>query len=268
MEKIDDMELLVKTLEFWTGFYFKDEKDCYEWAVDKAYPDMARHALKYKPYYDKSNGLIESEKKKKDKERADDIEKFKIELKKYVLEDIQKQFENEKGKTNINESWYKTKLKNICKKANSLNESLIDGESDNYIFTMGHAQKLLNMSIKYLWLLYNTFCIDDILKKVEKVYGRNKIEESKILSLKVLHENTDNLHIPLDSFVLDKLSASNTNSKQNYTAWSKISDFENYIYYQNESKSKDINNNELAPIFWELCEWHFLKKNKLQNDEL
>ena len=233
MSKIDNMELLVKTLEFWTGFYFKDEKDCYDWAVEKAYPDMARHTLKY-------NKNVQN--------RDDMISNFKDSLKDYVAEILRSNIKN-LSKLNYDECITKW-LDDIKNKANIINSELMK------TFTVGHAQKLLNMSIKYLWMLHSTFVLKENIKNnVKQIYEgkKNYYEKSRIEELETLNECVDCLHVPLDSFILREIDKESN-------PWSKIDEPDKYKENQEGCKNKANKINELPPIYWELCNWHFIKE--------
>lgn len=109
----------------------------------------------------------------------------------------------------------------------------------NEKFTYGQAQKWVNMTLKYLWLL-------DLLPKEIK-------EES--------------LHVPIDSFILEKLGDENadgiTGSGETYyykgKAWSAIDDYNDYMCLQ--IKIKNIAASK-APIQWEGSAWMEIAKKR------
>lgn len=129
------------------------------------------------------------------------------------------------------DSWHESVCQNIKDKMN-------DQESDNgekllkegEDFTIGQAQKWVNMTLKYLWLL-------DMLP--EGISG------------------TD-LHVPIDSFILKALeknisdiSHKDGTYKYNGEAWSRMEEYENYKCLQYEIKKVAGGN----PIDWESTAW-------------
>ncbi len=95
---------------------------------------------------------------------------------------------------------------------------------------IGQVQKWLNMTIKWLWL-YNITSPHDYFKTI------------------LDHKN--DLHIPLDSFIIKYL-------KKEYDInifspeWSRINDYNKYLEYQKRLRQKLT---DLSPIEWELIHW-------------
>lgn len=130
------------------------------------------------------------------------------------------------------DTWHKEKCDVIC---NKMNGSGLLGKT----FTYGQAQKWVNMTLKYLWLL-------DLLPKEIK-------EES--------------LHVPIDSFILQKLKEEQvsgvTGSGETYyykgKVWSAITDYEEeYMELQKEIRRIASPN----PIQWEDPAWIEVAKKR------
>lgn len=104
----------------------------------------------------------------------------------------------------------------------------------NKKFTYGQAQKWVNMTLKYLWML-------DLLP--------NEIKE-------------ESLHVPIDSFILQKLKEENvsgvTFSEETYyynkKPWSAMDNYDEYNSLQSEIK-KIAKKSFRSPIQWEGPAW-------------
>lgn len=120
------------------------------------------------------------------------------------------------------DAWHQEKCEEICR---MMDDSGLLEEP----FTCGQAQKWVNMTLKYLWLL-------DLLPEEIK-------EES--------------LHVPIDSFILQRLSkqvSDVTGSGETYCykhmAWSAITEYTDYKDLQDEIRKITPN-----PIRWEGEAW-------------
>ena len=120
------------------------------------------------------------------------------------------------------DAWHQEKCGEICR---MMDDSGLLGEP----FTCGRAQKWVNMMLKYLWLM-------DLLPEEIK-------EES--------------LHVPIDSFILQRLSQQVLDVKgsgETYCyrkkAWSAITDYKDYKDLQDEIRKITPN-----PIRWEGEAW-------------
>ena len=120
------------------------------------------------------------------------------------------------------DAWHEEKCKEICR---MMNDSGLLREP----FTCGQAQKWVNMTLKYLWLM-------DLLPK--------EIRE-------------ESLHVPIDSFILQRLrtQVSDVNGfGETYCyrekAWSAITDYTDYKDLQAEIRKITPN-----PIRWEGEAW-------------
>lgn len=132
-------------------------------------------------------------------------------------------------------SWHEKKCNEIKDKINN-SDILKDSKS----FTIGQAQKWVNMTLKYLWLL-------DMLPKG-------------------LSEKS--LHVPIDSFILqalkekvvDKITGSGDDYKYDGCKWSAL-DYEKYKELQEEIK-KIADKLNMTPIAWEGQAWIEVAKKR------
>ena len=114
---------------------------------------------------------------------------------------------------------------------------------DGFTFTYGQAQKWVNMTLKYLWLL-------DMLPK--------DLSEAK-------------LHVPVDSFILEALKETqqfNTEGNKitgsyyyNGEAWSAISEYKNYKNLQDGIRNI-AEKQGISPIQWEGSAWMDVAKKR------
>lgn len=183
----------------------------------RAYRDLAR-TLRYK--YSSS----ELEHAKKDP----DVAKFKKDRDSWVKEICEELINSIEGfpKDGDFNQWHKDKCGELIKKTKGK-----DLFKEDHSFTWGHAQKWLNMTLKYLWLM-------DLLP--EEISPRS-------------------LHVPIDSYILDALKekplfeGSIKASKYNGQAWSAMSE-DNYKQLQSEIRAMPKEENE-SPIEWEGRVW-------------
>lgn len=106
--------------------------------------------------------------------------------------------------------------------------------------TYGQIQKLLNMTLKYLY----------IFTKCEPI-NPNPYNDIKSF-----------LHVPLDSYVLNEIyNKKNKNfkgEKYRRSAWSKINNYKDYSDCQLDIRNYVTNNAQYScPFDWELTEWPF-----------
>ena len=117
---------------------------------------------------------------------------------------------------------------------------------DGFTFTYGQAQKWVNMTLKYLWLL-------DMLP--------NGLSEAE-------------LHVPVDSFILEalketqqfnteenKITGSGESYYYNGEAWSAISEYKNYKNLQ-EGIRNIAEKQGISPIQWEGSAWMDVAKKR------
>lgn len=106
---------------------------------------------------------------------------------------------------------------------------------DGHIFTIGQAQKLINMMVKYLYIYY-------------QCEGLNTLEWLKKYA-----------HIPIDRFVL---KAAFQQEDYKGTPWSQIETYEDYISCKNEIDKHAGSEGYVNGFQWELAEWPFRLKIK------
>ena len=90
-------------------------------------------------------------------------------------------------------------------------------------FTYGHAQKWVNMTMKYLYIL-------------------DEADFSDIF---------DFLHVPIDSIIIDLAKSMLDVAKPNFL-WSKIPDYDTYFAYQTKLRESI---KDMSPMRWELKTW-------------
>ena len=228
---------------FWTGFY--QDRDCFTWASTKAYLDMNRTMTFRDTPKDNSKEEINrvEQNRKKWLDKGTDV--------------IRRGFSSPVEDFNC---WHQ----GIC-------DALIAIYSDDTLvlrhknkrtehsseLTYGQAQKWLNMTLKYLWLL-------DRLHLIQ--------EES---THQFICANEKSFHVPLDSYILRYVARQDKNKKDRFlpqnqnglnpdidfsrfwslfgSAWSQITDKQEYYNYQ-LALSQALDG--LTPLEWELIHWH------------
>lgn len=185
----------------------------------RAYRDLAR-TLRYK--YSSSEL-----KHAKEDPNVDKFKKDRNSWVKEICEELIKSIKEFPEGGDFNQ-WHNKKCGELIKKA--VGKDLF---KEGYSFTWGHAQKWLNMTLKYLWLM-------------------------KLLPPEILPEY---LHVPIDSYILDALKDEplfkNKNlikaSKYNEQVWSAMSEA-NYYNLQSDIK-KMLEGGIDSPIEWEGKVW-------------
>lgn len=104
--------------------------------------------------------------------------------------------------------------------------------------SIGIAQKWINMSVKYVYVLKST-CFEST------DFFENHFDEY-----------SDNFHIPLDSIMIEKIKTDLGIDSEEYdiTTWSSIDKYNKYIEYQTAIKEL-FKNEAQAPIDWENKVW-------------
>lgn len=203
----------------------------------RAYLDLAR-TVKYKY---SSSELEEMKSKKSSEEDRDEANNF-IESKNNLISEIcsailfsEEVIESEKSF----DKWHEEKCKEITEKMNGNYETVNNSDEKvlNKSFTIGQAQKWVNMTLKYLWLL------NALPTGVKPEY----------------------LHVPIDSYIIE-IAYDNKNKFDNALglleekpkeSWSKLPEYEEYFKIQ-EAIRKAIKTNatkETIPIKWESLAW-------------
>lgn len=207
----------------------------------RAYLDLARTVR-----YTYSSSKLEEMKSKKsseeDKDKATNFIDSKNKLIKNICENILSPVKTEKGEISFENSdfdeWHEEKCKEITEKMNGNYETVNNSDEKvlNKSFTIGQAQKWVNMTLKYLWLL-------DALPK--------NIGEK-------------DLHVPIDSYIIE-IAYDNKNKFDNALgleekpnkSWSKLYKYEKYFKIQEAIREaiKTNTTNETIPIKWESLAW-------------
>lgn len=205
----------------------------------RAYLDLAR-TVKYRY---SSSELEKMKSKKSSEEDRDEANNFigsKNNLIKNICENILSPVKTEKGEISFENSdfddWHKAKCREII---NFMNNS-IDKSNTKILkkdFTIGQAQKWVNMTLKYLWLL------NALPTGVKPEY----------------------LHVPIDSYIIE-IAYDNKNKFENALglleekpkkSWSKLPEYKKYFKIQEAIRKaiKTNTTNKTIPIKWESLAW-------------
>jgi len=207
-----------------------DEKTMKDSAAHRAYLDLARTVK-----YTYSSNYID---KHKNEESTKQFKKTKEGRIKDICEGLIASINCYPDGSASFDDWHKKECERIIERMEEpycCEKKLL---KPNEKFTFGQAQKWVNMTLKYLWLL-------DLLPK--------EIKE-------------EFLHVPIDSFILQKLKEEDvcevTGSGETYCykgeAWSAISSYKNYMELQKEIKKNASPN----PIRWEGNAWMEIAKKR------
>ena len=120
-------------------------------------------------------------------------------------------------------SWHKAACDAIRDKANSPEGNLLLLKPDHQ-FTYGQAQKWVNMSLKYLYMMG----FDD-MSHIERV-----------------------IHVPVDSLIID--AANDLGVRWPSTSWSKLDNYPEYLTFQKKLR-KIIQGSTERPLVWENHAW-------------
>lgn len=224
------------SLNFLLYSYFKitlesDEEAIIEAAIDKA-------------YYDATNqGAFNSGIAKNDVKSRNQANKAYQSVKDDILilfaENV---FLKDK---NWQKNWHESLCRAICEKYNNMNPKIKCKNREN-AFTIGNAQKWVNMTLKNLYVIALVFQINE----------KNNNFTSSIIS------NAPEFQVPIDSYILQKLKNEGVNgvtgSGETYyykgKAWSALDEYSEYTELQ--SAIKEIAEQEnMTPIAWEGPAW-------------
>lgn len=214
----------------------EDEQNIPYICAKRAYLDLAR-TVKYKYSSSELEEMKSKKSSEEDKDKATNFIDSKNKLIENICKNILSPVKTEKGEISFENSdfdeWHEVKCEEII---NFMNNS-IDKSNTEILkekFTVGQAQKWVNMALKYLWLL-------DALPK--------NIGEK-------------DLHVPIDSYIIE-IAYDNKNKfdnalgleKKPKESWSKLSEYENYFRIQEAIRKAIKNTNETIPIKWESLAW-------------
>lgn len=144
------------------------------------------------------------------------------------------------------DAWHEDCIDALCKAYENCKYKEIKKKNseDTYTleFTYGIAQKWLNMTMKYLYILNTFFPDKKICKKV--------------------NELSHTLHVPLDSYIFEAAANEDKSYPWSKEKWSKISVYEDYWEYQEKIKKKFS-----SPIDWEGNAWLKIAKERNKKNE-
>ena len=227
---------------FWTEFY-NDEgngTDCFSWASNKAYLDM--------------NRTMTFKETPQNNTPKDTVAKTRKDWRDSGTKAIREKFDEMSGRF---EDWHKERCADLIRIYNGELVLREGGKRTDKTATLtyGQAQKWLNMTLKYLWLLNRL----------------GMIEDSSISD--VITNCQDEFHVPLDSYILRYVAKQDKNKKDKLSppdnaldssidfssfwkdfgsAWSQINDKDRYYKYQKELADAI---KEGIPLEWELEHW-------------
>lgn len=207
----------------------------------RAYLDLAR-TVKYNYSSSKLEEMKSKKSSKEDKDKANNFIESKNNLIKNICENILSSVKTEKGEISFENSdfdeWHEVKCEEIINfMNNSIDKSNTKILNKKEKFTIGQAQKWVNMTLKYLWLL------NALPTGVKPEY----------------------LHVPIDSYIIE-IAYDNKNKFENALglleekpkkSWSKLSDYKKYFEIQEAIRKAIKTNatNETIPIKWESLAW-------------
>lgn len=110
-------------------------------------------------------------------------------------------------------------------------------KDDNRKMTIGIAQKWINMSVKYFYLL-------------------SFVNDKSSLFSSSFHNYIKDFHVPLDSIMLDRIDKKLKINKKDFgiESWSKADNYDAYLEYQNAVKDK-IPKEYQSALDWECDTW-------------
>ena len=227
-------------------------KAVYQEAVKRAYGDMSRHTLRYDADEFQGNS----------KSANDNKEKLKTEIAKYLSNEEN----NVLGAQSKSE--YDSIHNRLCKKVSDIftgEEVIVTGKDGKGIrpleatpqnckdpekrkktFSMGQAQKVVNMVWKYVYLFYQYYHATD-----------NKLFDSELMQF---NNVIPFLHAPVDGFVIEAATKKKPTylekkiKKPNWP-WSQLN-YEEYMDFQNDLLT-ELEKDDECPFLWELKNWPF-----------
>lgn len=220
----------------------QSKKDIPYICAKRAYLDLAR-TVKYNYSSSKLEEMKSKKSSEEDRDEANNFIESKNNLIKNICKNILSHIETKEGEISFKNSdfddWHKAKCEEIKEKMNGNYETV--NNSDEKVleesFTIGQAQKWVNMTLKYLWLL------NALPAGVKPEY----------------------LHVPIDSYIIE-IAYDNKNKFENALglleekpkdSWSKLSKYEDYFKIQKAIRKAIKTNatNETIPIKWESLAW-------------
>ncbi len=217
----------------------------YEEAVSRAYGDMSRHTLKYNAEQYQGNSKTANDKK----------EKLKNRVAKHLSDEEESVLKAQSA------SDYDIIHKKLCKMVSDIftgddgdgihpldatPQDCSDPEIRKKTFSMGQAQKVVNMVCKYVYLFYQYYHATD-----NRLFDLELAQFGKVITF---------LHAPVDGFVIEAATKKNTKYLDKRidkpdSPWSQLN-YEEYRSFQNDLR-KELKKKNKCPFLWELENWPF-----------
>lgn len=249
------MNVSKEILDFLTGIHGSENRkeEMFNKAFELAYKDMATHTVVYKKkakekHFYKDNNICNANRAAVKECIKAYVEKEifgGVELKKLKESLVEQSFDSWHEKACETFSEFKNDKKIQLNNGNDV-ESLGDlikhkNEKSDNLFTIGQAQKLINMMIKYLY-----------------IYNKCEEENGRVLKSEDLSNIEEYAHAAIDDKVLKKVYEE---ENYKYTKWSKLEEYregngDSYVGYK--KKIKKVAKDEKM-FLWELKNWPFDK---------
>ena len=188
-------------------------------SINRAYRDAANHVLRFINEDDKKSGKEKAEKK--------------------INAAI-----NQLQKCQVNyDEWHKKLCEGLI--------AIFKGYEykPGYDFTYGIAQKWVNMTIKYLYIIYFLYQACGYEDKVFQLeYGQ------------MMFKYVPDFHVPIDRAII-KAAKTDFNISPNFTSWCKIDNYEDYYNFEKAIKEHNSFDHDTwsairySPIDWECPAW-------------
>lgn len=194
----------------------------------------------------------------------EDISRKKLveEIKEEVVEELKKEllrYQNHTDKMDFDE-WHNNICKGILSHYDKINE-------DKSLFTYGNAQKLINMSLKYLYML-------------SRVDNFSEIKSGLCRILEEIRKDEYYLNIPIDSYIIDSLwekpdiylpILSGDRNKQYSHSYEHVEGWSNWTEEMYMNLICSINKSNIfegkTPLDWESEQWIVQAKIRRGNYE-
>ena len=231
---MSNLSISSNAFRFWTNFYPKDceENPCWglcRWAGEKAYLDM--------------NRTLTFLKSGEEPEVAEEREQ----LRDQAIAEMFVCFGTVEG---AYDTWHKTVCDCIIGVYQThLKKRTKTGDVEGCDMTYGQAQKWLNMTIKYIWLVCSVYGTSATFRYYESLMRRER-----------------EFHVPLDRYIIDHVRTCHRESgkplpeaiKKIKSEWSRMTDYAAYLGYQDALKAfiARPEGDDCSPLEWELVHWH------------
>lgn len=205
-ENIVEIKVDEDIIKFLKYVYFGDLTNPVEAASNRAYRDMSR-TIRF------------------DNFSKDDRVKLKKEVNSFLNTEIKKLVNGSITSEKEFDKWHEQ----LCKK-------IIDEYKKSKIqLSYGQAQKWVNMTIKYLYML-NIHTFDNVF---------------------------DFPHVPVDNYIFKAVKDELKIKKPTKKSWSRWDNYEEYLKYQNDiRKNLKKEKKEISPLRWEFKNWLDVAQNK------